>query len=116
MGLHESGSDLENDGLTMFPSDFMGTADIAAEVDVLAGHLGEPLALDRVHEARAGAMVKEFGGRFRGELNVDIDRMALRGANALAVFREGKALVTVFHDRLKTLAREGFAILFQAGE
>lgn len=116
VGLHEAGCDLENDGFAMFSSYFMSNADISAQLDVLAGHLGEPLALDRIHEAGAGAMVEELGWRFSGELNVDIDRMTLGSANAIAVFREEKALFTLLNDRLKTIAREDFTIFFKAGE
>ena len=116
VGLHEAGCDFENDGLAMFSSNFMSTADISAKLDVLAGHFGESLALDRIHEAEAGAMVEKFRWRFRSKLYVDIDRMTLRGTDAVAFFREGKSLLACLNDGFEPFGGEFFSVKFETCE
>ena len=116
MGLHEAGCHFQDDGFTMFPPDFMGAANIGAELNVLAGHFGKALTLDGVHEARAGAVIKELGWRLRSELDVDFDRVTLGGPDALSIVRETITLVALLDDGLEGVRREVFPILPETGE
>ena len=55
------------------------------EMDVVTLHFLEAVLADGVEESRGGAVIKNFGRLLRRVLKIDFNRVALAGANALAV-------------------------------
>jgi uncharacterized phosphosugar-binding protein len=101
--LHGLGVDAEDNGGTATSADPAGRLYVGREVDVMPGHLLQTVALDQVGGAGRSAVVEVRRRGLGGELEVDVDAVALVRTDPLAGFVEGKALLIVVGDDLLQL-------------
>jgi hypothetical protein len=71
-------------------------------MDIMPFHFLQAVLADAVQESRGCAVIQILRRRLRRVLQIHLDRMALAGANALAIVAEREALfVTRRYDMLK---------------
>ena len=89
----------------------------AVGMDVMTLALDEALVGDRFEEAFDGAVVEARGWSRGCELELDLDRVALVGADARAVFADCEALLVAGRDDMRELvARDRGAVRGRGGE
>ena len=113
--VHRAGEDLQDDGGASAFADGLGGADVGREMDVGALAADEALFADRLDEARDRAVVEDLRRLSLLEAEIDLDGVALIGAQLRAF--EGEALLVAGRDDFFEIGeRDRFAARGQAAE
>src|SRR5689334_21612237 len=108
---HRSSIHQQHGGRAMSAADPHRRGEIVAEMHMLAAHLTQTLAQNRVNRRPARAVIEHVWWSCRRELEIDSHAMSLAGADALTRCVEGEALFVVAGDDLLQLRpRDGHAV------
>ena len=94
----------EDHGLAATTTDLLRGLDIGRQVDVMTRAFDQALVADAREEAIDRAVIERRRRCGRRELELDVDRMALVGANARAVFGQREPLLVAGRDDLVELS------------
>lgn len=96
--VHSLRRNVEHDRSTVAPADLDGHGVIGREMHMVAVAAYETSGADGVEKPIRGPVVEDIRRSDWLVGEVDVDRMALIGADALAIFAEGESLLVAFGD------------------
>ncbi len=107
---HFAGGDSKDNRATVPLADFNGSFTGSRKVDVVPLLFREPVLADQFEEPICGPMEEVFGRGDRSEVEIDLEGVALIGANAQAVVAEREALlVALGDDGREFIASDGYS-------
>lgn len=111
--VHFTGLDDENSKFAMSFADFGGGFYVGGKVDVLAVAFDDAFFKNGIYKACRCAVIKGFWRYLCFQIELNINRMSLIGADFCLVVVEGEAFfVVVFYDVLELVEGDGFAASF----
>src|ERR1051326_1454755 len=106
--MHIAGANRQQHRPTVSTADLQRKLRFRRQVDIMPLHFLQTLLSDAVEKSHGRAMVQSLRRRLWEVLQIHLDRMALAGADTLAVFAEGKTLLVARgNDMLELVEREG---------